>query len=263
MFVAALLPPPQLAQLKRALGPDHRVETAADWKSLYKLLREGLFDLSIVDPALNGSMELSSVETLLSYFPSTPVAVYTRLSPAGARAVTRLSQSGVVEIVLSPYDDSETRLRGVVERVGGDPLAREMIGRISPSLRMLDLELSRAVTQLFREPTHFQSALDLAAATRLSRRSLYRQCESAGLASPRMLVLGARLLRGYALLRNPGHSLESIAKTLRFRSQRAFSERMREVVGELANSVRRRVPQEEFLDRLERRLRPGGRYDVN
>lgn len=115
------------------------------------------------------------------------------------------------------------------------------------------------MTQLFREPTYFQNALDLASSTRLSRRSLYRQFEDAGLASPRMLVLGARLLRGYALLRNPGHSLESIAHTLRFPSQRAFSERMREVIGELAFSVRRRVPQDEFLQRLEQRLYPGQR----
>lgn len=252
--VAALLPSSQLLQLRAALGREHGLCPAADWDHMASLLRETVCDVAVVGPGTGGTVEVGEVRSLIANFPSTPVVVYVPVAPAAMRAVTELARHGVGDVVLYNFDDGAERFRRVLERQAGDPLAREMLARLAPALVRLDASLAAAVERAFREPHLFPTAEDLAAAAGKSRRTMYRQFEQAGLAAPRLLVIGARVLRGYSFLRDPGQSLQTTARKLRFKSARTFSEHMQEMVGELAASARRRLTPEEFLRRLHRRL---------
>lgn len=254
MNIAALLPSNQLTHLRASLGREHSLAPASDWGELSDLLRDTFCDVAVVGPSPNGPVEVSEVRNVLGSFPSTPVVLYVPVVPSSMRAVSELARLGIGQVVLYNFDDGIERFRRVLERQAGDPLAREMLHRLAPALSRLDSSLSAAVERLFREPHLFRLADDLAVAADKSRRTMYRQFEDAGLASPRIMVLGARVLRGYSFLRDPGQSLDGTARKLGFRSARAFSDRMREMVGELADGVRRRMTSAEFVQRLHQRL---------
>ena len=245
MNVAAFLPSNQLTHLRAALGREHSLATAGNWGELSLLLRDTFCDIVVVGPSMHG-LEVSQVRSVIGSFPSTPVVLYVPVVPASMRAVSDLARHGIGQVVLYNFDDGIERFRRVLERQAGDPLAREMMARLAPALMRLDATLAAAVNRLFKEPHLFRVADDLAIAAGKSRRTMYRQFEEAGLASPRRMVLGARVLRGYSFLRDPGQTLDSTARKLGFRTARTFSERMRELVGELAYGVRRRMTADEF-----------------
>lgn len=251
--ILAYLPPTQLAHLS-AVAARHVVQCAGTWDDFNDSLRDTMCDIAVVDPGASGSIEPTRVLAALEAFPSTPMILYAPIVPATMQSVSSLARAGVADLVIYGYDDGPQRFLTLLERRAGDPLALAMLGRLSPGLSRLDATLSKAVATLFREPYQYRVSEDLASAAGFSRRTMYRQFEDAGFASPRIVVLGARLLRGYAYLRDPGHTLDAISQKLGFSSQRSFSERMREVVGELADRVRRRVDPQDFLERLTSRL---------
>jgi transcriptional regulator GlxA family with amidase domain len=97
---------------------------------------------------------------------------------------------------------------------------------------------------------------DLAAAANVSRRTIYRECERANLASPRELIAGARVLRAYAFLRESDYSIEDVAEHLRFSSPHHLTKTMRWACGMTTARARDRIAPEEFVSLLCERLLP-------
>ena len=91
----------------------------------------------------------------------------------------------------------------------------------------------------------------------MNTRTLYRNLQPAGLYSPRMLVVCARLLRAYSYLRDPGRSIKEIAAKAGYHSPWQLSQQMREVTGLTTRRVRQAISTEDFVSLLAKELRRG------
>jgi transcriptional regulator GlxA family with amidase domain len=117
----------------------------------------------------------------------------------------------------------------------------------------------RAIDQLFRSPAHFRNAQDLAKAAGMTLRTLYRNLEPAGLYSPRLLVVAARLLRAYGYLQDPGRSIKDVAAKSGYHSAWQLSQQMRELTGRTTEKVKREVRGDELVLMLAEQVRRGRR----
>jgi transcriptional regulator GlxA family with amidase domain len=107
-------------------------------------------------------------------------------------------------------------------------------------------------------PAAFRGVPDLAAAANVSRRTIYRECERANLASPRELIAGARVLRAYAFLRESDYAIEDVAVHLRFSSPHHLTKTMRWACGMTTARARDRIAPDDFISLLAARLMPDG-----
>ena len=258
MDAAALLPSPLLSQLRVALGQAHRVHAATTWSELDALTRRTAVDVLVVDPTMEGPTGgVAAVIELAARHPSVPLVPYVALSPASLRAVVELAAHGVEQVVLHRFDDEPQRFRDLLERRAGDALTETLLQELAASLARLPLPLAAAVRRMFRQPQRVWSAQDLAASAGMSRRTMYRQLEAAGFASPRRLVQGARLLRAYLYLRDSGNLVEDVVAKLHYGSPHVFVRHTRETFGLTPSALRRGVEGPEIVARLARRLLAG------
>ena len=95
---------------------------------------------------------------------------------------------------------------------------------------------------------------DLAVAAAMTRRSLDRWLDRTGIAPAKMLVIGARLLRAYHYMRDPGYLLEDVAAKLGYPTARLFARQMRLATGLMPSTVRERVAPDRFVATLGARL---------
>lgn len=216
-----------------------------------------MFDLLVADPAADSRPDVVGLLRIIQQFPSLPVVVYTALAPATLKVVVQLARHGVEHVVLNRFDDEPRRFRELLERVPAHALAEVMLRELAEPLAALPVVVCRAVEQLFRSPGEFRSAQDLAAAAGMNSRTLYRNLQPAGLYSPRMLVVCARLLRAYAYLQDPGRSIKEIAVKAGYHSPWQLAQQMREVTGLTPRGVRRGMETQEFVSLLARELRRG------
>lgn len=263
MDVVALLSPPLLSHLRIALATsDHTVTAVTSWDQLDDTVKRLVFDVAVIDPAADGGVRTSDVVSFRQSFPSLPFVAYTVLAPAALKAIVELARCGVEHVVLFRFDDEPRRLRDLIERQPGYVLSERVLEQLAPSLSGLSPALARAVERMFRRPHQFFGTEDLAAAAGLTRRTVYRQVELAGLASPRVLVLAARLLRAFSYMWEPGHTIEDVATKMGYSSPRIFVRHVRETIGLTPSLMRRRVSPEEFVQRLVSRLHGEGRANA-
>ena len=123
----------------------------------------------------------------------------------------------------------------------------DMRGDTLFELAKLPVTMVRAVEQLYRSPSRFRNAQDLSAAAGTNLRTLYRQLDTAGIHSPRLLVAAARLLRAYSLLRDPGRQVKEVAAKVGYHSQYQLTQHMRALTGHTPRSVRMYVEPEQFV----------------
>jgi len=254
LHVLALLPRNLLAHLRIVLGDAHTLAAAAETAELFSLLRSGEVDLLVVDPAMRDGAPADAVEEVIARNPALPVVVYTTLSPAAVRLVVRLGRLGVQHVVLNRFDDEPRRFLELIERVPAQPLAELMLQELDVPLRSLPIVVARAIEQLFRSPARVRSTQELASMAGMIPRTFYRQLSPVGL-QPRHLIVCARLLRAYVLLRGPEPRLKEIALRLGYSDPGGLSEQLREWTGVAPREIRRSIHPEAFVRLLGERLR--------
>lgn len=247
MDVVAYLPRQLLSQLTIALGPQHTLITAGTWDELRVAVQQHVTDVLVADPITDGSLRVDMIEQIHRLYPSLPIVIYTTLSANSMRAIHTLGRMGLEHIVLSRFDDERRRFLELLERVPGQTLSDQMLRSLAPELAKLPVAMVRAVEQLFRSPSRFRNAQDLSSAAGTILRTLYRQLEIAGIRSPRLLVASARLLRAYALLRDPGRHIKEVASKVGYHSQYQLTQHMRTLTGYTPRSVRTFVEPEQFV----------------
>jgi AraC-like DNA-binding protein len=259
--VVALLPPPLLAHLRLVIAREHDLRVAAHWREVEGIVRREAVDAVVVDPAPGGVSRVDEVRALIAAHPSVPVIAYTTLTPQAMRAIVTLAQGGLEHVVLHRFDDEPRRFLGLLERLPGHALGEELLRRLAAragrSMADLPHAVWRAVERLVRTPNRFLGADDLAAAAGVTKRTLYRQFEAAGFASPRTMVLGARLLRAYAYLRDPGSQIDGVAAKLGYSAPRILSRQIQEVTGLSPSELRGRLEPAVLLRLLAERMHPG------
>lgn len=204
-------------------------------------------DVLVVDPLASGSPRLDVIDEIHRQFPSLPIVIYTTLSGGSMHAIAQLGRIGIEHVVLSRFDDERRRFLELLERVPGQTLSDAMLRALAPELSKLPVTLVRAVEQLFRSPGRFRNAQDLSAAAGTIIRTLYRQMETAGIHSPRLLVASARLLRAYSLLRDPARQIKEVAAKVGYHSQYQLTQHMRTLTGFTPRLVRTKVEPAQFV----------------
>lgn len=257
MIVAACVEPPKLARLRGAVGESHRLHVALDWEHADSIIRRQPVDVLVVDPQF-GSVEprTESIRTLRRQYRSVPFVVYSTLAAQTLKPLIELGRDGMEQLVLYGVDDDPRHLRRVLERQPGVALASSLIARLRPRLRTLPADVTRAIERVIHTPAAFRGVPDLAAAANVSRRTIYRECERARLASPRELIAGARVLRAYAFLRESDYAIEDVAEHLRFSSPHHLTKTMRWACGMTTARARDRIAPDDFVALLTARLAP-------
>lgn len=250
MDVVALLPRQLLQHLTIVLGSQHSVAAVRGWDELRTVVHARVTDVIVVDPLYDGTGRTDAIIELHRQFPSLPIVVYTSLSATSTRAIMQLGRSGIEHVVLNRFDDERRRFLELLERVPGQALSDQMLRMLGPELAKLPTTVVRAVEQLFRSPGRFRNAQDLSSAAGTILRTLYRQLETAGIHSPRLLVAAARLLRVYALLRDPGRQIKEVAVKAGYHSQYQLTQHMRALTGHTPRTVRTYIEPEQFVTLL-------------
>lgn len=259
MLVAALLSPALLAHLRVVLRTGHDLAAVPNWGALDSLVRERPLDVVVVDPGFQGKPQTSEIGRFRERFPSLPLVVYTAFAPASMRTLVELTRIGVHQVVIQRFDDAPARFLAVLERQRHSALGDRLLVRLERSLARLPASLSHAIQQLFSLSLDYREVTDLALASSLPERTMYRQLNLAGIASPRLVLAASRLLRAYASMRDPGYSLAEVSKKLGFSSPWYFTRQMRALTGLTPRVVRRSLGPEEFLDRLALKLLEPGK----
>jgi len=253
--VVAFLPRQLLSHLRVVLGPEHALTPVASWAELLSIVKHNAPDVVVADPAVSGEVQVEALEDLRRHFPSLPVVVYTVLAPASIKAIVRLAQSGVGQVVLHRYDDDRKRFLELLEGIPAHALGERMLQELAGALSTLPVTVVRAIDQLFRSPARFKNAQDLAAAAGMNLRTLYRNLEPAGIYSARALVVSARLLRAYAFLQDPGRSIKDVAAKAGYHSPWQLSQQLRELTGRTTEEVRREMNQDALVSLLAEQVR--------
>ena len=255
MDVVALLPPPLLSHLRIVLARVHGVTEATDWPMAESLLRQRSVDALIVDPRAGTGARAIWLTRLRERHPTVPMVVYTVLTPETLRTMVELARHGVEHVVLHRFDDEPSRFLSLLEQLPGDALSERLLAEIAASLERLPGATARAVQHMVRLPHRFTGVEDLAAASGVTVRQLYRQLEAAGIGSPRWLVQGARVLRAFAYLQDRGCSIGDAARKLGYSQRRVLSQQMLEVVGRTPADARRSLAPEVVVELLSEKLR--------
>ncbi|HJQ19078.1 MAG TPA: helix-turn-helix domain-containing protein [Gemmatimonadaceae bacterium] len=204
-------------------------------------------DVLVVDPVADGASRVDVIEEVHRQFPSLPIVIYTMLSPPSMRAIVQLGRIGLEHVVFQRFDDERQRFLEYLERMPAQMLSDQLLELLRPELEQLPVALVRAIEQLFRTPSRFRNTQDLSAAGGTILRTLYRQLDAAGIHSPRLLVASARLLRAYALLRDPGRQIKDVAAKVGYHSQYHLTQHMRTLTGHTPRDVRTYIEPEQFV----------------
>lgn len=255
--ILAFLSPPLVGHFRHVAGSEHVVDFAPSWEALQERIRRRVVDVVVLDPAADGTIRSEEVRSLVAQYPTQPVVLYLVLTPPSLRVVVDLARHGISQVVLHRFDDDVVRFRALLTRQQGNAIADLVLADLAGQMSSLTTPLSRAIRMLFRNPHRFWNAQDLALAAGIPRRTMYRELEAAGFASPRLLVQAARMLRAYSYLREPGHRVTDVAEKLGYSSTRTLLKHAQELVGARPSELREGLEEGEFVARLLVAIRGG------
>jgi AraC-like DNA-binding protein len=150
--------------------------------------------------------------------------------------------------------DEPKRVLEIIERVPVHPMAEMMLVELAEVVRGLPIGVARAIEQLFRSPHAVGNSQELAERAGVSARSLYRYLNPAGL-QPRNLIVCARLLRAYTLLREPGSRLKEVTAKLGYADPDTLSHLLQSWTGYSVKEIRTAVAPREFVRLLAEHMR--------
>jgi AraC-like DNA-binding protein len=231
------------------LGEQHTLTAAEDAAALHALLRSSDADVLIVDPSMQDGVWERSMEEIVAAYPQLPTIVYTMLTPPAMRIVVRLARLGLLHVVLNRFDDEPSRFLELIERAPAHPLAETMLQELAVPLRALPVMVSRAIEQLFRSPARVKNTQELASLAGMIPRTLYRHLMPVGL-QPRQLLICARLLRTYTLVREPGVRVKEVAFKLGYADPDHLTEQLREWTGCSPKDLRSTLSPDRFVRML-------------
>jgi AraC-like DNA-binding protein len=248
--VLALLPPRLLRHLQFILPRDRPPLVAKSWDDLELLIDCHPVSVAVIDPSADGVREISRFEQIMADYPSLPLVAYVSLNSESFRAVTELSQRGLKHAVLHTQDDAAERFLALLNRLQVSPLTSRFVTALRPQLNQLPIPVATAVENMFAEPHRYSGARDIAMTAKVPVIRLYRSFHSADLASPKRVLVAAKLLRAYGYLSDPGHSVRGIAKKLGYRHPRIFAEHTFEVFGLNPSRLRSHVTEAQAISGL-------------
>jgi AraC-like DNA-binding protein len=210
-------------RVRQACGADYRFQAVADWAALLEAVGEAPpAALVVVDPyeasraSGNGRRVLSSeLRALLAEYPSTAVLAALEVRPDRFDDLRTLGTWGVVQVISLDHDDTPFSIGQRLRAARGRPMRALLEEVLPPETSGRARAILEAATDVVTVGEHGR---DLAGALHLSRRTLLRWCQRAGLPAPRRLLAWMRVLLACELLDDPGRSVLSVAHTCGYSS---------------------------------------------
>jgi AraC-like DNA-binding protein len=247
LSIAVFLPSQQLAHVRHVFATEDEFLVAKSWTDLEEIIRRDPVTVVILDPSADGVMNADAVAALLNRFPSLPIVGYVPLTPHAFGAIAQLSRRGLQHVVLHRFDDSKERLQMTIARVRANPPSERVLALLGPALRTVPLTVSRAIRDMFEKPHRYGSVLDLATTAGLPPVSVYRYLDTANIASPKKLLIAAKLTRSITYLRDPGYSVVDVALKLGYRHPRILTAHCLEVFEITPSRLRARLTEDDAI----------------
>lgn len=218
-------------RVREACGTEYQYQALSDWGDLLEAVRESPpASLVVVDPyerseggrpgsrrgsgSGNGALA-RALRGLLSEYPSTAVLAAMDVTPARFEDVRTLGRWGVVQIISLDHDDTPFAISQRLRAARGRPLRALLEQVLPPETPGRARAILEAATDVVTVGEH---GSDLAQSLHLSRRTLLRWCQRAGLPAPRRLLAWMRVLLACELLDDPGRTVLSVAQTCGYSS---------------------------------------------
>jgi len=211
-------------RVRKACGNDYHFQALSDWEALHEAVRESPpAALAVVDPyepvpgyRRNGRAELSpALRSLLMEYPSLAVLAALEVRPERFDDLRTLGKWGVVQVISIDHDDTPHSIAQRLRGARGRPLRALLEEVLPPETSGRARAIVEAATDVVTVGDHGR---DLASALHLSRRTLLRWCQRAGLPAPRRLLAWMRVLLACELLDDPGRTVLSVAHTCGYSS---------------------------------------------
>ena len=160
-------------------------------------------------------------------------------------------------MILARFDDSPANLRSIFRDELECTASRKVILGIDRLLEALPTQVRWALEGMLHTPSEIATVSALAERVRVQRRTCERWFANAGLPSPRMVLVLARLLYAHRLLQDPGYTVEDVAVKLGYGRTRSLQDQFKEVFGLTAGEVRLSLTVEEALNTVTKRFFAG------
>jgi len=258
MLVLGAIPDVQYHKLRRAAAGQFAFVRALEWGQVLDTIRLRPVELVVVDPLLGGEPRSQEIERLRQFFPSLPLILYTSLTPELASVLLTLGKRGIREVVFARLDDHPTRLREALEREYASASSQQFLEQLAGALAPLPTELRWVLEEALRTPEEVQTVQHLALRAAVDRRTCERWFTRARLPSPRHFLAAARVLYAHRLLRDPGFTVEDVAKRLGYTRVKTLQQHARTYLGLTAGEMRLSLSADEALETVLRRFLPGG-----
>lgn len=217
---------------RSACGDDYEYVAADDWDALDEAIREAPPSaMALVDPYArqgNGNSNGASngggaavprlsprLGELMEAYPSIPWIAAMPVRAEAHEHVRRLGEWGAVQVIALGHDDTVGALRQRLEAARGRPM-RALLEQVLPAETS---GRARVIIDAAADVVAVgEQGRDLANALGLSRRTLLRWSERAGIPPPRRLLAWMRILLACAMLDDPGRGVLSVARTAGYSS---------------------------------------------
>ncbi|HEY2806634.1 MAG TPA: helix-turn-helix domain-containing protein [Gemmatimonadales bacterium] len=226
--ILLLAGPRARAALRRALPRGRaRLVSCRAAPQLERLLQLALADAVIVDVKLPGAREL--LASCRAAFPHLPRFAYSAFRPDDGELLRIcVDQCGAVPIVEGVED---AVLAELVLPLTASASRESSLASAPRLLRLVEPIQERAWREVLRRVGGPIRAADIARALKVSREHLSRQFGAGGAPNIKRVIDLARTATAADLLANPGYSVRTVARILRFSSASHLSGSARRVAG--------------------------------
>lgn len=254
MLVLAAIPDVQYQKLRGAVAPRFVVARAPTWDTALETIRSRPVEIAVVDPALGGAASGQEIERLHLLFPSLRLILYTSMTPQLATVLLALGPCGIRQVLLRGVDDHPERLRELVASEAMHAASNKLLDQLAAALVPLPAELRWVLEDALRTPGEVLTILQLAARARVDRGTCARWFARAGLPSPREILAAARVLYAHRLLKDPGFTIEDVAKRLGYAQAKTLQQHARKYLDLTAGEMRLSLTSDDATMRIVQRF---------
>ena len=216
------------------------VRQVTTWANLRETAQESAPGaLAVVDPyqdARDGSALSPALHAFLLDFPSAAVVAALHIRLDAFRDLRTLGAWGVADILSLDQDATPASITHLLLSVSGRRLAMLLDESLPAAMPGRARAILTVASDVVSRGGH---ASDLANALQITRRTLLRWCEDAGLPPPRRIMTWMRLLLAAEMLDEPGRTVSSIAFACGYASDTALRTALNAQLGKAAKELRR------------------------
>jgi AraC-like DNA-binding protein len=250
MLVLAAVSDLQYQRLRGAVASPFSLARATTWDGALETIRGRPVEIAVVDPMLGGARG-QEVERLRVLFPSLPLILYTPvMTPELAPVLLAMGKCGITQVVLSPTEDHPDRLRDLLSEEAMQAASHRLLYQLTTALAPLPPELRWVLEDAMRSPGAVQTIQQVAARARVDRGTCARWFARAGLPSARDILAAARVLYAHRLLKDPGFTIEDVAKRLGYAQAKTLQQHARKYLGLTAGEMRLSLTADEATARI-------------